>query len=398
MKPIGNNNHINFYSSLLSGLILVGLMLTPGTLFADVPNVFSANEKALADEVNENFSNLDSRLSIIESSESLIPRQIDCGTDPDALKNAITTGIGRFEITAGPCNGDIEVIRGGRYEISGSPDGTTTINGGLRFFSGYAKLTNLTISGRATGNNFSLIRGRLALIETDGVTLNCNGVGRAVYLEASSLSFKDSSAKSCVNRTIKIINGSSLFLYGNVTLENSDDKEVLWARRSSTIEIWTNTNNNKIIINNNSGIEEVNAIGLSHGSSLMIHSDSGLELTGRVYADAQSSIEAENFIWNASNGIRQVQLFNSSLTLSRATFTNVEIDVRYNSWVEISHGGLTNSTIDVRYGGVATIRGYGSDGTIVEENGGASNNVYSHNGNSALSEAPMEFFHFHSYD
>jgi hypothetical protein len=123
-----------------------------------------------------------------------------------------------------------------------------------------------------------------------------------------------------------------------------------------------------------------------------------LELTGRVYADAQSSIEAENFIWNASNGIRQVQLFNSSLTLSRATFTNVEIDVRYNSWVEISHGGLTNSTIDVRYGGVATIRGYGSDGTIVEENGGASNNVYSHNGNSALSEAPMEFFHFHSYD
>ncbi|GAL33479.1 hypothetical protein JCM19240_2175 [Vibrio maritimus] len=60
-------------ATLFSHTIAVGA-------FAAVPNTFSAGSPALASEVNENFSQLDSRLTALEGSESdsYITVEVDC--------------------------------------------------------------------------------------------------------------------------------------------------------------------------------------------------------------------------------------------------------------------------------------------------------------------------------
>jgi hypothetical protein len=53
-------------------VIAIGISLLSTTLWADVPNTFSAGQRARASEVNENFEDLDSRVSAMESAVAAV--------------------------------------------------------------------------------------------------------------------------------------------------------------------------------------------------------------------------------------------------------------------------------------------------------------------------------------
>lgn len=88
----------------MNKLILALGILIPLPLAAEVPHTFSAGTPARAAEVNDNFSNLDSRLSTLEDSLSQANSHypITYSYKPSAIGDRITVGATNFRIVNVP--------------------------------------------------------------------------------------------------------------------------------------------------------------------------------------------------------------------------------------------------------------------------------------------------------
>ena len=70
----------NMTLALAAGLVI------PAVSIAAVPHTFQGGKKAIAAEVNENFEQLDQRVSALEQAAA-VEVAVDCILDPDALAN-----------------------------------------------------------------------------------------------------------------------------------------------------------------------------------------------------------------------------------------------------------------------------------------------------------------------
>ncbi len=90
---------------------------------ADVPNVFVSGSPAVAAEVNENFDNLDQRLTAIEQGTGGSEVAIDCSGDVNALINTDLKN-GNTYVLTGMCNGPIGVFGNKSVTFKGDATGT----------------------------------------------------------------------------------------------------------------------------------------------------------------------------------------------------------------------------------------------------------------------------------
>jgi len=114
---------------------LLSTITMANTSHAQVPNIFSDGEPAVASEVNDNFSNLDGRVTELENATTN-PNvvDVDCSTDSitDALNNAPAAGQLTVNIS-GSCNETVIITRSntslvGAEGASISFDSTVTSN------------------------------------------------------------------------------------------------------------------------------------------------------------------------------------------------------------------------------------------------------------------------------
>ncbi len=122
---------LSFCKSLF---VIISIGCVPTSLFAAVPNIFSAGEPAVAARINENFSDLDQRvidLGQLAADQSNGINQdvaLDCGADPNAFLNAPINSHTTYILT-GMCNGPIWIEDRRNITIQG--DGAGVKNDGI---------------------------------------------------------------------------------------------------------------------------------------------------------------------------------------------------------------------------------------------------------------------------
>lgn len=118
---------------LFTAVSLSTAIFTSASLNAAVPNAFTAGTPAVAAEVNENFDNLDQRISAIENATTSTVN-VDCSSDSSALKN-VTFRSNTTYVLTGICDGQIRVGAGlGTINIKG--DATGTMDDGITLQAG----------------------------------------------------------------------------------------------------------------------------------------------------------------------------------------------------------------------------------------------------------------------
>jgi len=101
---------------------ITAVLFSVGSLNAAVPHTFAKGNKAVATEVNENFDDLDQRISSLESTATKTVA-VDCSVNSTALKDLTLTPNTTYVLT-GICDGQIVVGAGlGTIRIEGDATG-----------------------------------------------------------------------------------------------------------------------------------------------------------------------------------------------------------------------------------------------------------------------------------
>jgi hypothetical protein len=103
------NNKIIGLTALVSAFSMANIS------YADVPNTFASGEPAVASEINENFSDLDGRVSTLENDNNItgaIEVSVDCSTD--SINDTIASAAPANHLTVyigGTCNERVVITR-----------------------------------------------------------------------------------------------------------------------------------------------------------------------------------------------------------------------------------------------------------------------------------------------
>lgn len=203
---------------------------------AAVPNTFTAGQPALASEVNENFSSLDSRIESLEdrTTDTYQTVAVDCTADAGALAAVIEDARNApsrvtYEVT-GKCNA-VEIFRAD-IKIDGTNGGSIAadpdLDGESLFIDAQSnvRLINLTLDGYLYARNSSNVR-------FESVTLPALGSEPNVQLRNSYLRVNTGS-----------VNNLSLHANRNSTVDIKDevtgDGVQLVADANSTIVVDNN--------------------------------------------------------------------------------------------------------------------------------------------------------------
>lgn len=126
--PVAFHRRITMKNNIIGLTALVSALSMANISYADVPNTFASGEPAVASEMNENFSDLDGRITILENvtgDSSTTTINVDCSVDTvsSALASAPAAGPLLINVT-GSCT-DTIVIERSNISIIGTGTGAT---------------------------------------------------------------------------------------------------------------------------------------------------------------------------------------------------------------------------------------------------------------------------------
>ncbi|OLQ90820.1 hypothetical protein BIY21_02065 [Vibrio ponticus] len=324
-------NNVNKY------LLAAGMsQLVTISAFAAVPNTFTSGTPALASEVNENFTDLDSRLAAIEEVYATV--DLDCGTDADALVDALdsdrnATVRTTYNVT-GNCNGTYIT----RSDVVIDGDGSATILGNYNEYGeslyiekqSNVRLRDINLQGTLTVTSNSTAR-------LEGVTfatpvIESNDDGGVDYLPNLDIR----------SAYLRIQSGS----LDNVSLH---------ANKNSAVEIRSDVTgnafqvvadgNSTIVTKSNAGVGLVEAIGTSSIFAAALNAT-------EVIAEGGSYIEVDSI--NASG--RGEAYGNSRIAVwGNASFAE-EFYLNGNSSLEVD-GDFSSDTLECQFNSTMKIQG-----------------------------------------
>ena len=224
-------------------IYLLIFFLLGGVAYAVVPNTFTAGDPASAAEVNENFNDLDGRVTSLENA-TLNAVAVDCNADgADALQTAINGAppAGLIINATGNCNGiDISIDTQSGIAINGQ--NSTTITGNV------AGEPGINIEASAEISNLVALPGshNIAIEISGGATVFFSGVtatntnansAAVVVVDNSFASFASSTIGSAVTPTGIIVEANS-----TVNLEggNSVQGSAVAGFRAGAVSVDTN--------------------------------------------------------------------------------------------------------------------------------------------------------------
>ncbi|MGR5500225.1 hypothetical protein ACQKP3_05835 [Vibrio sp. DNB22_10_4] len=259
---------------------LISHTIAAGT-FAAVPHTFSAGSPALASEVNENFSQLDSRLEALEGSEansnSYITVQLDCSENAKALVEALegtrnSSAQMEYQIS-GACEGaeiaraDVRIDGSGNASITEGDD----MDGESLFIDAQAnvRLSNLTLEGTLFVRNSSNLR--LENVVLPMPAENDDEYEPNIYMRTSYLRINTGS-----------INNLSLLLNRNASAD------IRSAVTGNAYQVVADGNSTIVIQSETATYDTVEAV-----ASSFVHSHGNL-IADDLYASRGSAIEASS--------------------------------------------------------------------------------------------------------
>jgi len=287
----------------MKALITLLMIIISSTAFGQsVPNSFSANTSAKAEEVNENFLHLANQFKVNK-------KTIDCSTDnmtkaiEDGYNHLILNGTCKDNLMINPMSGTLESV----YITYG--------------FSSNKPVLFLTLEGGKDGEWDDTGLGSKASVMFAGNLLVKNlTVKQTIYLNNGSNLFTDNATLERVS----VMTGSSVDFYNStVSCDSSVSKTCIKLYRSSSMV----TDNLTV---NNAGSET--AIEVTGGSSVLLK-NSTINNTG----SSTNSLS----VWG-----------NSYLNLenSKVTSSNSGVSIEYNGILELSESSI------IRTSGTPTIK------------------------------------------
>ncbi|WP_418642343.1 hypothetical protein ACNUDM_20605 [Vibrio chaetopteri] len=260
-------------ATLFSHTIAVGA-------FAAVPNTFSAGSPALASEVNENFSQLDSRLTALEGSESdsYITVEVDCSENAKALVEAFegsrNSNAQMEYLISGSCEGaeiaraDVRIDGSGSASITEGED----MDGESLFIDAQSnvRLSNLTLEGTLFVRNNSNLRLEDVTLPTP--VISGDEYDPNIYIRTSYLRINSGS-----------IDNLSLLLNRNASAD------IRSAVIGNAFQVVADGNSTLVIQSDTATYDTVEAIGSS-----FVHSQGSVLVADDLYASRGSSIEANS--------------------------------------------------------------------------------------------------------
>ncbi|MDC1286688.1 hypothetical protein N8198_02255 [Gammaproteobacteria bacterium] len=293
--------------------ILLGLILGYSGVASAVPNTFTAGSPILAQEMNDNFTDIENRLAPLAASDNQIVN-IDCTVDANTLLNTTITDRTTY-VLKGMCNGPIEVWRNRNVIFEGDPAGVAKddgiiLPGGLTenpfaavgIYESNAELRDLTIDASAYVTNAYPFNATIAAV---GVGQHAMARIYDVDIEGGDYGisvYRQSYVKTYDNVRVRNFNLYGVEAWGNSHAEFNNTIEVVGGSSTSsqTPETITAGTNSFVQIKNGgtftpagsgSGTENI-ALGVYDGGVIQIRGGATIisNLNGDVYAVRSGTI------------------------------------------------------------------------------------------------------------
>ncbi|NOH81635.1 hypothetical protein F0231_18015 [Vibrio sp. RE86] len=307
---------------------------------AAVPNTFSSGTPALASEVNENFSDLDTRVSDLENSatDAYTTVGVDCDDDSTALATALEDSRNTSTRTTYNITGTCDAVEITRNDVRIDGGGTASIaafddpdwDGESVFIDGQSnvRLQNLTLEGTVIARNNSNVRFENVVLPTgvpDGDEYVINVDIRTSYLRINGGSINNLALRASRNSTVDVKD--------SVT--------------GSADQVMSDVNSSVVIDNDTVNLGIVEAIGSSFIFANAINAS-------KVVSEGGSVVEADAM--TVSGNIEAYG--NSRLAVWGDASVTGEVLVSKNSSFSVSDGGgLTASTLECQFGSTFDIEG-----------------------------------------
>lgn len=212
--PVAFHRRITMKNKIIGLTALVSALSMANISYADVPNTFASGEPAVASEINENFSDLDGRITSLENvtgDSSTTTINVDCSVDTvsSALASAPAAGPLLINVT-GRCT-DTIVIERSNISIIGTDTGAT-IN------------YNTAVNGNAFDDILSGVINVVGAqnIVIDNLTLiNYGGGGIGLHAQAGSSVAVNNSTFENAYDGIVVQHGSNIKLTGSTVHLNT---------------------------------------------------------------------------------------------------------------------------------------------------------------------------------
>ncbi|WP_156948412.1 hypothetical protein [Marinobacterium jannaschii] len=320
--------------------------------------------------MNANFTDLDNRLSGVESAlgDGWRYKTIDCAADSNALMTALNAGFNNIKISGECTAGDIYMenqqlrLRSSDPSNPGSIKLAANTPSILFIRNGYLRLDDLTLAGAKVGEQEAVVYldthsfGRL-----NNITIDCAGGDNGLFIRASSVRLDNTTIGSnCVNDPVQLADGAYLRVNAGNTITNHGSRvegAAILAVRNSSVDV--RGDNNQII--NNSSTEDSYAIALYHNSSMRTRAagsgKTAAIVKGIIDISASSSASLQAFTWqpdNASNKGLFTQV-SSSLHINGLNLSGATIEAIENSTVVIDGGSHTDTKLEFFDGAVGIL-------------------------------------------
>jgi hypothetical protein len=317
--------------------------------YAAVPNTFSAGQAASAADVNENFTDLDGRVSALETA-SVNPTSvaINCGADPEALKNASITKDTTYIIT-GACNGPIYVEVNNVHLL-----GTSNANDSIVLPAGVDD--SAVWAGGA--NNLQITNLFLDLRETNAANDTAGIWARNAFvrLRDSRIEGGSSGVSPFRGATVRLDGTNSITEFRNSGLNASDQSNINTRGQTTVTTTLTDDDNVKAIrasggssIDIRSGITasvptsaDGRAINAESNAFVRIRKSGIVSLTGDIRSEQSSSIKIEDGTIIGNLDIRR----SSMLEMYNGIVFTGDVRVDEANWM--MYGGSVSGNLDIR--------------------------------------------------
>lgn len=307
--------------AIVAGLAAAGLVAS--NTQAQVPNVFSDGNVALAAEINENFDYLDAKLK--EAANVGEGTTVDCDADANALIDALDAGYTNIEISQGTCK--LQYLWQRTVSIAGATGandellaGIDTTPGSLVLEQSSVWLDSLNVQGA--------IFPSLTSFQFGNVNIDCSVVSNpdtsnAIYAYMSNGYIYESTVSDC--RGVYIEGGSNLYIV-NTTVSPRSEASALGVASDSAIMSYGN---------------EYLATSSSEQWQMYVDGDaifSGDLINGGIYMPrARVSLDGVTLADNGSGIIDLAPHFGGVLRIDGGTYDNTRIGTFMGGAVHVSH-------------------------------------------------------------
>lgn len=317
--------------------------------YADVPNTFSAGQAASAADVNENFNDLDGRVSVLEAaSANPVSVDVSCSADANALKNMTITKDTTYNIT-GACIGPIYIEVNNVHLL-----GTSNANDSIVLPAGVDD--SAVWAGGA--NNLQITNLFLDLRETNAANDTAGIWARNAFvrLRDSRIEGGSSGVSPFRGATIRLDGTNSITEFRNSGLNASDQSNINTRGQTTVTTTLTDDDYVKAIrasggssVDIRSGITasvptsaDGRAINAESNASVRIRNSGIVSLTGDIRSEQGSSVKIEKGTINGNLDVRRAS------TLEMYNEIALAGDVRVDEANWTMDGGSVSGNLDIR--------------------------------------------------